>query len=88
MARRHSEFIETTLRIAMTDDTEIDDLGMAMPVRCDALAAAVASRRRDMDKLSIRIAVLRSLHGTWPENTAQTARELWHYGSRAIAGDY
>lgn len=71
----------------MSDENE-NEFGMALPVKYDAEATAEAEQRRNMHGLSIRIAVLRGLHGTWPDNAQHAARELWHYASRAIAGDY
>ena len=50
--------------------------------------AAYRAVPRSMDSVSIRIAVLRSAHATWPQNKRDADAELWHYGTRAIAGDY
>jgi hypothetical protein len=44
-------------------------------------------RRRDMVNVGVRMAVARA-RGTWPANAADADVELWHYGTRAIAGDY
>lgn len=54
----------------------------------DADAAAANALRRDMDNLSVRMALVAGFHGTWPDNKAHAETILWHYGSRAIAGDY
>ena len=41
-----------------------------------------------MSTLAIKMAVLRSLHGTWAPNAEQAQAELFHYGALAIAGEY
>lgn len=54
----------------------------------DTAAAALHAARRDMDNLPVRMALVSGFHGTWPDNRQHADAILWHYGSRAIAGDY
>lgn len=70
----------------MTTDDEL--YGQGEPVTFDVVSKAAHGARRPMDNLSVRMAVLQSLHGTHHANMDETRRALWHYGSRAIAGDY
>ncbi len=55
-----------------------------------------------MSTLTVKMSLLRSLHATWAENYEDKAcrflssdlseselqKELWYYGSKAIAGEY
>lgn len=41
-----------------------------------------------MSTLTVKMAILRSLHGTWAPNKAAADAELFHYAALAIAGEY
>lgn len=41
-----------------------------------------------MSTLAVKMAVLKSLHGTWAANAEEANAELFHYAALAIAGEY
>lgn len=41
-----------------------------------------------MSTLLCKMILIRSLHATWAPNFESAQRELWYYGTSAIAGDY
>lgn len=71
----------------LDDDLDENDCG-GTPAMPDVASAAAWAARRDMVNVPIRMATLRAVHGTWPANKAHADAALWHYGTRAIAGDY
>lgn len=72
----------------MRDDLLEEDDCAGTPAMPDPVQAAQHAQRRDMTNVSIRIATLRMLDGTWPGNRTRCDAALWHYATRAIAGDY
>lgn len=73
--------------MTMYDDMSDDEM-LGVPVSPDAAEAAEWARRRAMDNVGLAMTLHRSLHATWPANRAHAVAALWHYGTRAIAGDY